>query len=316
VSSGCPSIDSAGCRGTLQSRVVGPSFVLLKKLKGSEFSGDRFQIIAVDAWSWQSRSAAREFVGKSSVSDDGIEDDLRNRLRSIAASDVIALHYRTNVISVCEAHPLAPDVLRLRLGRLMRKIMKIRLAIVVAALAFACSLSSNVYALTITDPGVLGTVETGVPFGDASAAGYINTLLSQPLNSATTILGQTYTRNGAADPGSGSVSLPATSGEFGNNCSDPNAPSCTNVVPTGYEYVIAKYDGPNAGTVVIYLGGLGYTLDTDSSNLWLNHQENGYGLSGWKAFNGVSVPDGGSTVTLLGSILLGLGMLRRRFSKN
>ena len=30
----------------------------------------------------------------------------------------------------------------------------------------------------------------------------------------------------------------------------------------------------------------------------------------------VTVPDGGSTLTLLGSVLLGVGMLRRRFSKN
>jgi len=29
-----------------------------------------------------------------------------------------------------------------------------------------------------------------------------------------------------------------------------------------------------------------------------------------------SVPDGGSTATLLGSVLLGLGMLRRRLRKN
>jgi hypothetical protein len=42
------------------------------------------------------------------------------------------------------------------------------------------------------------------------------------------------------------------------------------------------------------------------------------GNTGWvdASTPGTSVPDGGATITLLGSVLFGLGMLRRRFGKS
>jgi hypothetical protein len=93
----------------------------------------------------------------------------------------------------------------------------------------------------------------------------------------------------------------------------PNATFVTNgtnatgiLVLASYTYLFAKYDGPNAGSVVWYIGNLvGQTIDIPST--W-----NGYGLSGWTIFGGGNgVPDGGATVMLLGAALGALGMARR-----
>jgi hypothetical protein len=186
--------------------------------------------------------------------------------------------------------------------------MKRKLTIASFALALACALSSNAYALSFTDANVLGTVETAIPFGDADSILYTNTLLSKALNTQTTTAGQLYSRNGNA-AGSASVSTIGDSGTGSTTIS-------------GYEYVLAKYDGPNAGAILFYLNGATFTLPSDSSGMvtpapggttWLNTQGNGYNISGWRAFNEVGVPDGGTTVALLGSVLCAVGLLRRRF---
>jgi hypothetical protein len=173
------------------------------------------------------------------------------------------------------------------------------------ALAIVCAwlAGTSAYALSITDPGVLGIIETGEPASDALETEYANTLLGQPLNSGPTTIQASngddhdYTRNGLADPGSGSVSGPIKD-ETGNT-----------VVPAGYEYVLAKYDGPNGGDVLWYLGGAGITLPSTSEPLWANPAGHGYGISHFTVFN--SVPDGGATVMLLGAALAGLGTVRR-----
>jgi hypothetical protein len=93
-------------------------------------------------------------------------------------------------------------------------------------------------------------------------------------------------------------------------------------IPTTYDYVLAKYDGTNAGYVLFYMptyDGGSYTIPEYSYSIWNtttgqgNPVQASYQLSGWVGF---TVPDGGSTVTLLGSVLLGLSVLRRRLSKN
>ena len=73
-----------------------------------------------------------------------------------------------------------------------------------------------------------------------------------------------------------------------------------------YTYLLAKYDGPNYGTEVWYVGDL-------SGLITIPATAGGYGLSGWMLFGpGVSgVPDGGTTAMLLGAALGALGMARR-----
>jgi hypothetical protein len=180
-----------------------------------------------------------------------------------------------------------------------------RLATIAALVVATWSFSANATALTINDPGVVGTVQDAVPFSDANAQTYINNLLSLGANSGPTSIGtETYTTS--STDYNGTVGTVAGSGDCTTNPS-----GCTSV-GSGYDYIIAKYDGPNAGAVVYYLGGASMTLPSDSSTIWLNTQSQGYGLSGWKGFN--TVPDGGSTATLLGSVLLAFGLMRRRFT--
>jgi hypothetical protein len=180
-----------------------------------------------------------------------------------------------------------------------------------------CMSARAAHALTIDSPltlnsdGVLGTVRPGVPFSEPEVDDYVNFLLDMSLNSTTTSDGQTYVRNTALDPGTGSVS------------STDYLTGTGTFVEAGWEYLAAKYDGPNGGLVVIYLGGESATLPTTSWNLWVNKQGKGYGLSGWIAYNTVclvnctlpdepepSVPDSGSTAMLLGSVLFALAVSR------
>jgi hypothetical protein len=166
---------------------------------------------------------------------------------------------------------------------------------------------------------VLGIIKDAVPFGDADVQRYMNSFLSLAATSSPTLIGtETYTRNGVANPGSGSVvSL------IGGSCNGTfgclkDASGNMNVA-AGYEYLIAKYDGPNGGAVVFYLGGKAFTLPATSFDIWTNTTGQGYGLSGWLEFNtyvnSTSVVDGGSTVAMLGSVLFALGFLGLKFSK-
>jgi len=78
---------------------------------------------------------------------------------------------------------------------------------------------------------------------------------------------------------------------------------------TLYSYLFAKYDGPNAGSEVWYVGGMSGIITIPALGLAGQH----YGLSGWTLFGpGVpQAPDGGTTVMLLGAALGALGMARR-----
>jgi hypothetical protein len=70
-------------------------------------------------------------------------------------------------------------------------------------------------------------------------------------------------------------------------------------VPEGWEFVIAKYAGQQAGYVVFYLGGNSATIPSSPQNYWTT-QTGKYGLSGWTAFNAVPEP----TTLIAGALLL------------
>jgi hypothetical protein len=71
-----------------------------------------------------------------------------------------------------------------------------------------------------------------------------------------------------------------------------------------YSYLFAKYDGPNFGAEVWYVGNLSGIITIPATG-------GGYGLTVWKLFGPGAVPDGGATVMLLGAALGALGMARR-----
>jgi hypothetical protein len=117
------------------------------------------------------------------------------------------------------------------------------------------------------------------------------------LNSTDTFLGEALHRSGNAF-----ASLPtAVIGPQGG-------PDDTTInLGSGlYSYLWAKYDGPNYGAEVWYVGDL-------SGVITIPAKAGKYGLSGWTLFGpgGGQVPDGGTTVMLLGAALGALGIARR-----
>jgi len=170
-----------------------------------------------------------------------------------------------------------------------------------SAAMFAFSHNATATTLTIGDAHTLGYDYYGIPSGDQDRTNYVNDLVYMYNTSLTTWSnnGQNYQIiNGA--PTFGAL-LPTA--VFGVNF-DENHTSI-NLGTGSYSYLFAKYDGPNQGSVIWYVGNLSGTVTIPSD--W-----NGYGLSGSTLFTpGGQVPEGGATVLLFGAALGTLGMVRR-----
>ena len=173
-----------------------------------------------------------------------------------------------------------------------------KLAILCTAFCAALfAFNPNASALTIGDDHELGFVEFGIPSGDQDRLDYVNHLIGMGLGTQNDFQGQHFTRS--------------------NNDFGPLAPAVLTGMVNGtstsidlgaggtYLYLFAKYDGPNYGSEVWYVGDL-------SGIITIPDSAGGYGLSGWSLFGTAgSVPDGGTTVMLLGAALGALGMARR-----
>ena len=162
-----------------------------------------------------------------------------------------------------------------------------------AMLAF----SNNAKALTIGDAHELGFVNFGIPSGDADRLTYVNHLIGMALGTSDKADGQTYFRSNHSF---GQLPQAVLAGHV-------NGTSTTINLGSGlYTYLFAKYDGPNYGSEVWYVGDL-------SGIITIPATAGGYGLSGWTLFGpGVpGVPDGGTTAMLLGAALSVLGVARR-----
>ena len=184
----------------------------------------------------------------------------------------------------------------------------IKLAILCTAVCAAMLASShNASALTIGDGQTIGYVYFGIPSGDTDRETYVNDLVgfyNSGCAGGNTLCGTAhgqiyYMQNGSPTFG---AMLPAAVWAL-NSTGGSNSLSWSTAGT--YNYLFAKYDGPNQGSVVWYVGNLtSFTIPT---------QWNGYGLSGWTLFGpgGAGAPDGGTTVMLLGAALGALGMARR-----
>jgi hypothetical protein len=170
-----------------------------------------------------------------------------------------------------------------------------KLAMLSAAFcAVMLAFSHNANALTIGDDHELGFVEFGIPSGDQDRTNYVNHLIGMALGSTDVALGQTFTRSNN-DFG------PLPTAVFALNGTGTTIDLGTG----GFTYLFAKYDGPNYGSEVWYVGDLTGIITIPATG-------GGYGLSGWTLFGpGAGVPDGGTTVMLLGAALGALGMARR-----
>lgn len=146
---------------------------------------------------------------------------------------------------------------------------------------------------------------------------YLNNMITvyNSHTSGTVISGETYTiikGSTTPDPLSNSSILSA-------NNSVLNSPTnYTFTLPAGTKYLVAQWDGPQGLDAVYYVGGVSgeITLENDipGSNPQGQPYQN-FGLSDiWFGDSNGSVPDGGTTVTLLGGALSALALVRRKLS--
>jgi hypothetical protein len=137
---------------------------------------------------------------------------------------------------------------------------------------------------------------------------------------------------GAQDGSSGTLysrsfnnfgSLPAataTGAVLGGPIAEGTTPVTVNL-GTGFQYLVAAYDGPNGGVAVFNVAGLTGSVDlyryakplANGNLLGSNTAQMGYyKMTSWTLLNPTgAVPDGGTTVMLLGAALGALGMGRR-----
>jgi len=152
--------------------------------------------------------------------------------------------------------------------------------------------------LAIGDGHELGFVNFGIPSGDADRLNYVNHLIGMALGSEDDAFCQHFTRSNNAF---GQLPQAVLAGHVNGTSTSIN-------LGAGglYTYLFAKYDGPNYGSEVWYVGDLSGIIEIPAT-------AGGYGLSGWTLFGtGVpGVPDGGITAMLLGTALGALGLARR-----
>ena len=181
-------------------------------------------------------------------------------------------------------------------------IPKKKLAILSAAFcAVMLAFSHNASALTIGDSQELGFVDPGLPASDADRTLFVNSLIGLALNGSTHVI-----------IGPHDNLITRSNNDFGSLPTAVfalNGGTTTIDLGTGlYSYLLAKYDGPNYGSEVWYVGNLSGIITIPATG-------GGYGLSGWTLFGpGAGVPDGGITVMLLGVAIGALGIARRFMS--
>jgi hypothetical protein len=166
---------------------------------------------------------------------------------------------------------------------------------------FSLAQGAGAIPLTIGDSHELGFVDAGIPAGDGNRLTYVNHLVDMALGTSDSADGQQYFRSnndfGALTDAvlDGLVNGAGTSIDLGAG---------------GYTYLLAKYDGPNYGSEVWYVGDLTGLLTIPPTG-------GGYGLSGWSLFSSIprnDVPEPG-TLALFGLGFVGLALVRRRWGQ-
>ena len=199
-------------------------------------------------------------------------------------------------------------------------------------LACACLALTSARAATILDVGLGSSLVVGEVIPQLQNAGgqetrdllMLNTVVN--MYNGTTPVAAPYVISGNVFPKplppattTGDVITPATGIDY---ALDGNV---TITIGSGYQYLIAAYDGKNSGAVVWDIGGLaaGTTIEIPRyavPNAGLTDLLNGadgqqYGITTWSLFSpGTNVPDGGTTVLLLGAAVSGVGLVRRKLS--
>ena len=182
--------------------------------------------------------------------------------------------------------------------------MKLSVTVFALVGALVCALSSNASADTLTyaTPGVVGTldgqIDNSSPSIELTIAQEILDLVGLGASSPATPT-QNY-RNSTLFDYSATLSSPVQRSGL--------------IVPPGYEYVLAKYDGQNAGYVLFHVPTFGSTLPQYPANFWTS-QPTKWAISHFTTFDTTTiaeVDDGGATAALLAMALCGLAIAWRR----
>lgn len=199
---------------------------------------------------------------------------------------------------------------------------------VVTALFVTCMMPSLAHANTITlnDPGIVGAVEGVLTasnpdnveiLAERLLAMAINQVILAPaipgINCDGGNVDQTPCEYKTGDNEYASANLTFVGKD------DTGSNNITSLLQ-GDVYIMAKYDGPNAGYILFYLPD--WNADpANTDNVLPQHpwsifgtQDGQFAITHYNAYTVTNVPDGGLTLALLGGALLGLGALRRRFN--
>jgi hypothetical protein len=180
-------------------------------------------------------------------------------------------------------------------------------ALIIAAVAvLAFGANANATMVSINAPGVVGILDmNGCSGGPCAASDPFRLIVANQL--------LTYAANVDAQYGSTAAYYhTSTTNYIGTVSGGYKVDTGATTGFAGYQYLLAKYDGPGAGYVLFYIPTWGTSVPSSlgafegTTVYW---DDTGAGLSGWTAYNWV--PDGGSVAMLLGLGLMGLAGFRR-----
>jgi len=178
-----------------------------------------------------------------------------------------------------------------------------KLIVALACIAALGASAINAEALSVGDAYYIGSADPGSPASASDEIFYINNLrlLSIGATDSETVAPHTWEFSRVGSTLDCSVCGLATI----TGASSGQSPS-TSIDVTGWTYLLGKFGNTS---YVWYVGGLSgsQTLPLDLPGI------QGSGQSHYSLYNPVSVPEGGSTLMLLGMGLAGVAALRRRF---
>lgn len=175
-----------------------------------------------------------------------------------------------------------------------------------AVLLFAALPLAQAVPVNITTSGGASTVAAPASdlgnFGDATVLNWIaaDVATYNSLNSTT-----------YGTPTSTGAQIGQTSGTGGNSIL---------LDVTGFQYLFFHWGGSQLAqggwAQLFYVGDASGSFNFDNSDITVNESPAAGGLSFYSLYNTASVPDGGSTLLMLGAAVSGLSLTVRRFKQN